>query len=127
MQREKQRKPTQQQQLESLLHLDDIHLEVGYALVPLVDQAHGGQLLQRIRALRRHLATQLGFLVPSVHITDNMRLKPREYVVELRGVEVARCEMQQDRVLAISSDPNAAPARGNRHARARFWRRGEMD
>ena len=62
--------------------------------------------------MRRHLATQLGFLVPSVHITDNIRLKPREYVVELRGVEVARWEMQQDRVLAISSDPHAAPLEG---------------
>jgi len=98
----------QQQQLEGLLRLDEMHLEVGYALVPLVDQARGGQLLQRIRALRRHLATQLGFLVPSVHITDNMRLKPREYVVELRGVEIARWEMQQDRLLAISSDPHAS-------------------
>ncbi len=109
---EKSKEATQQQQLESVLRLDDIHLEVGYALVPLVDQAHGGQLLQRIRALRRHLASQLGFLVPSVHITDNIRLKPREYVVELRGVEVARSEMQQDRLLAISSDPNASPLEG---------------
>jgi flagellar biosynthesis protein FlhA len=108
----KSKEPTQQQQLEGLLRLDDIHLEVGYALVPLVDQAHGGQLLQRIRALRRHLATQLGFLVPSVHITDNIRLKPREYVAELRGVEVARYEIAQDRVLAISSDPHAAPLEG---------------
>jgi flagellar biosynthesis protein FlhA len=80
--------------------------------VPLVDQAHGGQLLQRIRALRRHLASQLGFLVPSVHITDNIRLKPREYVVELRGVEIARSEMYQDRLLAISSDPHAAALEG---------------
>jgi flagellar biosynthesis protein FlhA len=103
----------QQQQLEGLLKLDEMHLEVGYALVPLVDQGHGGQLLQRIRALRRHLATQLGFLVPSVHITDNIRLKPREYVVELRGVEIARWEMLQDRLLAISSDPQASPLAGS--------------
>jgi flagellar biosynthesis protein FlhA len=108
----KGKEPTQQQQLEGLLRLDEIHLEVGYALVPLVDQTHGGQLLQRIRALRRHLATQLGFLVPSVHITDNIRLKPREYVAELRGVEVARYEIAQDRVLAISSDPHPAPLEG---------------
>jgi len=109
---EKTKEATLQEQLESVLKLDDIHLEVGYALVPLVDQAHGGQLLQRIRALRRHLASQLGFLVPSVHITDNIKLKPREYVVELRGVEVARSEMQPDRLLAISSDPYAAPLEG---------------
>ena len=102
----------QQQQLESLLKLDVLHLEVGSALVPLVDQEHGGQLLQRIRALRRHLASELGFLVPSVHITDNIRLRPREYVVELRGVKVARWEMQHDRLLAISSDPQPVPLEG---------------
>jgi len=95
-----------------LLKLDEISLEVGYALVPLVDQAQGGQLLQRIRALRRHLALQLGFLVPSVHITDNLKLKPREYVVLIRGVEVARWEMQQERLLAISSEPSATPIDG---------------
>src|SRR5580693_2617553 len=101
-----------QQQVESLLKLDELSLEVGYALVPLVDQAQGGQLLQRIRALRRHLALQLGFLVPSIHITDNMKLKPREYVIHLRGVEVARWEMQQERLLAISSEPTAPPLDG---------------
>jgi flagellar biosynthesis protein FlhA len=105
-------KPDAAQQIETLLKLDEISLEVGYGLVPLVDQAQGGQLLQRIRALRRHLALQLGFLVPSVHITDNLKLKPREYVVLLRGVEVARWEMQQERLLAISSEPSAAPIDG---------------
>src|SRR5260221_4755807 len=99
------KKPEQQQQIEALLKLDEISLEVGYALVSIVDQAQGGQLLQRIRALRRHLALQLGFLVPSVHITDNLKLRPREYVLLLRGVEIARWEMQPDRLLAISSDP----------------------
>jgi flagellar biosynthesis protein FlhA len=106
------KKPDPQQQIENLLKLDEISLEVGYGLVPLVDQAQGGQLLQRIRALRRHLALQLGFLVPSVHITDNLKLKPREYVILLRGVEVARWEMQQERLLAISSEPSAPPIEG---------------
>lgn len=106
------KKPDAQQQIESLLKLDEISLEVGYALVPLVDHGQGGQLLQRIRALRRHLALQLGFLVPSVHITDNLKLRPREYLVLIRGVEVARWEMQQDRLLAISSDPTAPPLEG---------------
>ena len=101
-----------QQQIEHLLRLDEISLEVGYALVTLVDQMQGGQLLQRIRALRRHLALQHGFMVPSVHITDNLKLKPREYTVLLRGVEVARWEMQQDRLLAISSEANPIPLEG---------------
>ncbi len=108
----KDAKANAQQQIEQLLKLDELSLEVGYALVSLVDQAQGGQLLQRIRALRRHLALQLGFLVPSIHITDNMKLKPREYVIYLRGVEIARWQMYQDHVLAISSEPNPAPLDG---------------
>ncbi|HLY67718.1 MAG TPA: flagellar biosynthesis protein FlhA, partial [Chloroflexota bacterium] len=96
--------PTAQQEaLEGLLKLDDLSLEVGYALVPLVDGKQGGQLLQRIKALRRHLAQQLGFIVPPVHITDNLKLRPREYVVFLRGVEIARWELRDDCLLAISS------------------------
>ena len=83
--------------------LDDLSLEVGYGLVPIVDTRQGGQLLARVRALRKHLAQQLGFIVPAVHITDNLRLKPHEYVICLRGIEVARWEMQADRLLAISS------------------------
>jgi len=92
--------------------LDDLALEVGYGLVPLVDQAQGGQLLQRVKALRKHLASQLGFIVPPVHITDNPQLKPREYLVRLRGAEVARWEMYQDWLLAISSEISGQPIEG---------------
>ena len=106
------RKAGAQEQLESLLKLDEISVEVGYSLVSLVDQKQGGQLLARIRALRRHLATELGFIVPSIHIMDNMRLKPREYVIKLRGAEVARGETYQDWLLAISSGPNPPELEG---------------
>jgi len=101
-----------QDALECLLKLDDISLEVGYALVPLVDTKQGGQLLQRIKALRRHLAMQLGFIVPPVHITDNLKLKPREYVVFLRGVEIARWELHDDCLLAISSESEPPQLQG---------------
>ncbi|MCH8266276.1 MAG: flagellar biosynthesis protein FlhA [Acidobacteria bacterium] len=104
--------PSAQEQLENLLKLDDLSLEVGFGLVPLVDQKQGGQLLQRIRALRRHLATQLGFIVPPIHITDNLRLKHQEYVIQLRGVEVARWEMERDCMLAISSEAEPPPIEG---------------
>ncbi len=101
-----------QEQLETLLRLDDLSLEVGYGLVPIVDQAQGGQLLARIRALRRHLALQLGFIIPPVHITDNVQLNPREYIIRLRGVEIARWEMVQENLLAISSEAVAQPLEG---------------
>ena len=106
----KEKKP--QESIEDLLKLDELSLEVGYALVPLVDAQRGGQLLARVRALRSNLALQLGFIVPPVHITDNVRFKPHEYVVSLRAVEIARWEMQQDHLLAISSDASPPPLAG---------------
>ena len=98
--------------VDDLLKLDELSLEVGYGLVPLVDQNQGGQLLARVKALRQNLAQQLGFIVPPVHITDNVRLKPREYVISLRGVEVARWEMLQDQMMAISSEAAPRPLPG---------------
>jgi flagellar biosynthesis protein FlhA len=101
---EKDKKAAKSDAIEDLLKLDELSLEVGYALVNLVDVAQGGQLLARVKALRSSLAVQLGFIVPPIHITDNVRLKPREYVISLRGVEIARWEMLEDKVLAISSE-----------------------
>ncbi len=98
--------------VEDLLKLDELSLEVGYGLVPLVDQNQGGQLLARVKALRQNLAQQLGFIVPPVHITDNVRLKPREYIIALRGVEVTRWEMLQDHLMAISSEGSPRPLPG---------------
>ncbi|MFZ0774280.1 MAG: flagellar biosynthesis protein FlhA [Candidatus Sulfotelmatobacter sp.] len=97
---------------EDMLKLDELSLEVGYGLVALVDQNQGGQLLARVRALRQNLAQQLGFIVPPVHITDNVRLKPKEYAIALRGVEVARWELHQDSLLAISSEGSPRPLPG---------------
>lgn len=93
--------------LASLLRMDELTLEIGFQLIPLVDEKQGGQMLNRVRALRRHMATELGFIVPAVHITDNLRLKPREYVVSLRGVEIARWQTEQNCLLAVSADPKA--------------------
>ncbi len=98
--------------MESLLKLDELSLEVGYALVPMVDSQQGGQLLNRIRALRQNLAQQLGFIVPPVHITDNLKLAPREYLICLRGIEVARWQMHENDLLAIASTMDAPPLAG---------------
>jgi flagellar biosynthesis protein FlhA len=96
----------------SLLKMDELTLEIGFQLIPLVDEKQGGQMLNRVRSLRRHLASELGFVVPPVHITDNLRLKPREYVVSLRGAEIARWQMEQNFVLAVNADPKARPLTG---------------
>ena len=90
--------------MDAVLKLDELMLEVGVGLVPLVDAKQGGQLLARVKALRKSLAQQLGFLVPSIHITDNLSLREGEYVVHLRGVELARWELRLGYLLAISSD-----------------------
>jgi flagellar biosynthesis protein FlhA len=101
---EKDKKAAKTESIEDLLKLDELSLEVGYSLVNLVDVQQGGQLLARVKSLRSSLAVQLGFIVPPIHITDNVRLKPYEYVISLRGVEIARWEMLEDKVLAISSE-----------------------
>lgn len=98
--------------LAGLLKMDDLTLEIGFQLISLVDEKQGGQMLSRVRGLRRQLATELGFIVPPVHITDNLRLKPREYVVSLRGTEIGRWQTEQNCVLAVNSDPKARPIAG---------------
>jgi flagellar biosynthesis protein FlhA len=87
--------------------MDELSLEIGFQLIPFVDENQGGQMLSRIRTLRRHLATELGFIVPPVHIADNLRLKPREYVISLRGVEIGRWQTEHNLLLAVSADPGA--------------------
>jgi flagellar biosynthesis protein FlhA len=98
--------------LASLLKMDELTLEIGFQLISLVDEKRGGQMLNRVRSLRRHLATELGFIVPPIHITDNLRLKPREYVVSLRGTEIARWQTEQVCLLAVNADPKARPLPG---------------
>ena len=98
--------------MDAALKLDELMLEVGIGLVPLVDAKQGGQLLARVKSLRKNLAQQLGFLVPSIHITDNLSLKEREYVIYLRGVEIGRWEMKRDRLLAVNSNPKPNDIQG---------------
>jgi flagellar biosynthesis protein FlhA len=98
--------------LAGLLKIDELTLEIGFQLISLVDEKQGGQMLNRVRGLRRHLATELGFIVPPVHITDNLRLKPREYVVSLRGIEIGRWQTEQNCLLAVNGDPKARPLPG---------------
>jgi flagellar biosynthesis protein FlhA len=82
--------------------LDPLSVEVGYALVALVDEKQGGTLLTRVRAIRRQIATDTGMVVPPVHVADNLQLGPRTYAILVKGVEVARGELMPDRLLAIN-------------------------
>jgi flagellar biosynthesis protein FlhA len=99
-------------ELTGLLKLEDLTLEIGFQLIPFVDEKQGGQLLNRVRSLRRHLSAELGFLVPPVHISDNLRLKPREYVFSLRGIEIGRWQTENASFLAVSGDQARRPLTG---------------
>nr|WP_264296865.1 flagellar biosynthesis protein FlhA [Gallaecimonas mangrovi] len=82
--------------------VDTIGLEVGYRLIPLVDKAQGGELLSRIKGVRKKLSQDLGFLVPPVHVRDNLELEPNTYRITLMGVAVGEADIRGDRELAIN-------------------------
>ena len=87
---------------QDVMPVDSIGLEVGYRLIPLVDKAQGGELLGRIKGIRKKLSQDLGFLIPSVHIRDNLDLTPNEYKISLSGVNVGSAEVFPERDMAIN-------------------------
>lgn len=95
-----------QERLESIPLVDILALEVGYGLIPMVDAEQAGDLLERIRAFRLQIAKEIGIVVAPIHIQDNMKLKPGEYSILLKGNEVARGELMMNHYLAM--DPGNA-------------------
>jgi flagellar biosynthesis protein FlhA len=105
--------PAQQKEnVEALLRVEPLAVEVGLGLVRLVEGAQNSPLLRRIAGIRRQLASDLGYLLPPVRVTDNLGLKVREYIISIKGVEVARYELPQGCDLAISTLRNAQPLEG---------------
>ena len=98
--------PTAELSWDELRPVDPLGLEVGYRLIPLVDKAQGGELMARIKGVRRKLTQDVGFLIPSVHIRDNLELPATTYRVLIHGVPVASAEIHPDRELAL--DPGSA-------------------
>lgn len=94
---------TAPESMEPFLQVDLLELDVGYSLIPLVDARQNGELLDRIRSIRRQFATEMGLVVPPLHIRDNLQLKPGEYVILLKGVEIARGEIMMDHFLAMDT------------------------
>lgn len=82
--------------------VDILGLEIGYGLIPMVDAQQDGELLERIKSIRRQIAQDLGIVVPSIHIQDNMQLKPGEYTIKLKGNEVARGDLMLNYFLAMN-------------------------
>ena len=104
--RVKPAEPERPEEVERFLSVDTLELELGYALLPLLDEAAGGDLLKRVTLVRRQAAIDLGLVVPPIRIRDNVRLKSGEYVLKIRGTEVARGEIRPDQLLAM--DPGTA-------------------
>jgi len=92
--------------------IDPLGLEVGYGLISLVDTSQGGELLQRIKMLRKQLALEMGFVMPAIHIRDNLQLKPNEYSFLMKGVEIARGELMPGHHLVIMSEDKGPKVRG---------------
>lgn len=105
---------TEQQELgwSDVTPVDVVGLEVGYRLIPLVDKTQGGQLLARIKGIRKKLSQELGFLVPSVHIRDNLDLQPNEYRINLMGVNIGGAEIYPEREMAINPGQVYGKAQG---------------
>lgn len=94
---------TRPENIVSLLQVDPMELEIGYSLIPLVDTGQGGDLLDRIVMIRRQCALELGLVVPTIRIRDNIQIKPNAYIVKLKGMEIARGELMLDHFLAMNS------------------------
>jgi flagellar biosynthesis protein FlhA len=95
-----------------IVSIEPLELEVGYGLVPMVDESQGGDLLQRLGILRKQLAFEIGLLVPPVRIRDNIQLEAGEYVIKLRGVRAAGAELVTRALLAIDTGGARGPLEG---------------
>lgn len=101
---EKVEQPPESRELswDDVTPVDTIGLEVGYRLIPMVDKEQGGQLMARIKGVRKKLSQELGFLIPAVHIKDNLELPPNGYRITLMGVSVGEADIQPDKDMAIN-------------------------
>ncbi|MGB0678656.1 MAG: flagellar biosynthesis protein FlhA [Polyangiales bacterium] len=107
-----QDKPNEKEQLADVLRVELLELEVGFDLVTMVDPGNGGELVERVTAVRRNLAAELGIIIPSVHIRDNLQLKSTEYRLMLSGQEVGRGELRPRKVLAMDPTGSLPPIDG---------------
>lgn len=94
--------PPREERIEDYLLVDQMELEIGYGLIPLVDVNQGGDLLERITMLRRQMAGELGLIVPPIRIRDNIQLNPNEYVIKIKGIDVGRGELMMGSYLAMN-------------------------
>lgn len=108
-------RPTEPETPEQMLEMvvvDPIELEIGYSLIPIIDEDNQDNLLRRITSIRRQLMSEMGFILPVVRIRDNLRLPPQSYRIKIRGQEVASSEIMLDRLMAIPGSDIEDPLQG---------------
>ncbi|MBI5706187.1 MAG: flagellar biosynthesis protein FlhA [Armatimonadetes bacterium] len=108
----KEAAPSGPEAVMALLTVDPLEIEIGYGLTKLADTRVGGDLPERVSATRRQLASEMGFVMPTVRIRDSIHLKANEYIIKVRGEEVARAELYTDRVLAVDGGAVIYPIAG---------------
>jgi len=114
---QKQKEEVGPEPVEQLLAIDPLELEVGYALIPLVDKSQGGEFLDRVRSIRRQFAVDMGLIIPPIRIRDNLQLRPSEYRILLKGIKIAGAELLIDHLMAMD------PGNVTRHLRSSWGAR----
>ncbi|MDQ1271697.1 MAG: flagellar biosynthesis protein FlhA [Planctomycetota bacterium] len=106
--------PQSEEGVEKLFHVDRMGIEVGYKIVPLVDPQKNGGILERINALRRQMARDMGMIVPPIRVRDNLQLGANQYVIKIRGQDVAKGDIFSDCYLAIDSGTTTKSVEGTK-------------
>jgi flagellar biosynthesis protein FlhA len=110
-QQERQEKaPTSGEQVMELLQIEAMELEIGYRLVPLIEPESGGDLLDRIGNIRRQMAQELGLVLPSVRVRDNLQADPDTYALKLKGIPIGQGSIKSDMLMAMCTDPDLVDA-----------------
>lgn len=100
------------EEVEQLLNMDILELEVGYGLIALVDEEQGGNLLERIRSIRKQFAQEMGIIVPPLHVRDNLQINPGQYSILIKGIDVATGEIMMGHLLAMNPGDASADIDG---------------
>ncbi|HSV32213.1 MAG TPA: flagellar biosynthesis protein FlhA [Atribacteraceae bacterium] len=109
---EKEVLPRSPEEIARLIEVDPVELEIGYGLIPLIDRSSGGDLLDRITQMRINMAREKGFIVPPIRVRDNLRLRPNEYLLKIRGMTITRGEVLPNHYLAMNPQGDSLPIEG---------------
>lgn len=102
IEKEKEKKEKQFESVEEVLSVEQMEIEIGYNLIPLVDKEQGGDLIDRIKLIRKRIGLDYGVLIPPIRIRDNVSLDPNEYIIKIKGIEVSRYKVYPDKLLVIN-------------------------